>query len=236
MAHANAQEPRVQAGVAPAGEIARIVKGTWIDISAPVHTGMAHWPGDPEVRIERLLAIDRGEGMNLSAISMSLHTGTHIDAPLHFLERGAGIGHMPFSATLGRARVIRIRNRKCVTPEELRAHRIRRGERLLFKTRNSALGWSADEFVRDFVAISPGAARYLAARGVQTVGIDCLSVGSAGEDGGETHRILLSAGIWIIEGLNLASVQPGSYDLICLPLKIPESDGAPARAIIRRAK
>jgi arylformamidase len=219
------------------------MKSRWLDISAALETGMTHWPGDPEVSINRLLSLDRGDEYNLSSLSMCLHTGTHVDAPLHALADGVSIDRMPIQAMMGRARVIEIRGRKHITAGRLRAHRIRRGERILFKTANSARCWYAPSapgamylkpgFVEDFVALAPDAAEFLAERRVRTVGIDYLSIGPDGEEGDETHRILLSAAIWIVEGLCLARVRPGSYELICLPLKIPGSDGAPARAILR---
>ena len=210
------------------------MKRGWIDISVPLRSGMVHWPGDPSVQIERRLALDRGEVMNLSAVSMSLHTGTHMDAPLHFLRQGASLDEMPLAATVGRARVIEIRDPESVKPEHLDGRRIRRGERILFKTRNSKRCWARAEFCEDFVYISKEAARYLAERRVQTVGIDYISVGGFHRDTVETHQILLEAGIWIIEGLNLAGVRPGRYELVCLPLRVLRSDGAPARAILRR--
>jgi arylformamidase len=207
----------------------------WIDISVLLHTGMAHWPDNPPVRIERMLDMDRGDVCNVSTIAMGSHTGTHMDAPLHFLQTGKSIAEMPLDATFGPARVIELRDTESIKPDELHPHAIRRGERVLFKTQNSTRCWKTDSFVEDFVYISQEAARYLAELGVRTVGVDYLSVGGYTKDGVETHRALLEAGIWIIEGLDLSQTQPGTYELICLPLKIAESDGAPARAIIRKA-
>jgi arylformamidase len=164
---------------------------------------------------------------------MGAHTGTHMDAQLHFFQKGKGIHIMPLSVAMGQARVIEIRDPESIKPEELRPHQIQRRERILFKTRNSPRCWQTDEFVEDFVYISQEAARYLAAQQVQTVGIDYLSVGGFFKDGVETHHALLEAGIWLIEGFNLSEVEPGTYELICLPLKIVDADGAPARAILR---
>ena len=140
---------------------------------------------------------------------------------------------MPLSATVGPARVIEIKDRKSITPEELRPYRIRRGERVLFKTRNSPRCWKTDRFLKDFVYLSEAAARWLVARQVRTIGIDYLSVAGFESDTSAIHTTLLRAGVWIIEGVNLSNVRPGSYDLLCLPLKIAQSDGAPARALIR---
>ena len=208
----------------------------WIDVSVPLRTGMVHWPDDPPVSIELALDIERGDEANVSRLSMGAHTGTHMDAPLHFFSMGKSIDTMPLTSTLGRARVIEIRDPESIKPDDLRPYQIQRNERVLFKTRNSARCWQTDDFVEDFVYISQEAARYLAAQQVQTVGIDYLSVGGFVRDGVETHHALLEAGIWIIEGLNLSSVTPGIYELVCLPLKIEGGDGAPARAILRLAE
>ena len=205
----------------------------WIDVSVPLRDGMVAWPGDPGVRIEAAMRLERGDEYNLTRLSMSAHTGTHMDAPLHFLSGGVGIDEMPFSATIGPARVIGIRDRGSIKPDELRRHRLLRGERILFKTPGAALRWRAAEFDRDFVGISADAAEYLAERRIRTAGIDYLSVGAYDGDASKTHQVLLGAGIWLIEGLDLSRVSPGRYDLICLPLKIVGADGAPARALLR---
>jgi arylformamidase len=210
-----------------------IMAGDWIDVSVPLRTGMVHWPDNPPVSIERMQDIERGDVANVSKLSMGAHTGTHMDAPVHFFRAGKGIDTMPLNAAIGQARVIEIRDPESIKPEELRPYQIQRGERILFKTRNSTRCWQTDDFVEDFVYISHEAAQYLAAQLVQTIGVDYLSVGGFNKDGVETHHALLAAGIWIIEGLNLSNVRPGIVELICLPLKIERSDGAPARAILR---
>lgn len=208
-------------------------KDGWIDVSVPLRSGMVHWPDNPSVSIERMLDMERGDVANVSKISMGSHTGTHMDGLLHFVRGGKGLDEMPLDATIGPARVIEIRDPESVKAEELRPHGIRRGERVLFKTRNSARSWPSEGFIEDFVYVSQGAARYLAACEVRTVGIDYLSVGGFRKDAIETHRALLEAGIWVIEGLDLSGVETGEYELICLPLKIERSDGAPARALLR---
>ena len=206
----------------------------WIDVSVPLHTGMVHWPDNPPVSIEREMSMERGDVCNVSKMSMGVHTGTHMDAPIHYIRGGIGIDQMPLTAAIGRARVIEIGDPVSIKPEELAGHNIQRGERILFKTRNSARCWQIDDFVKDFVYIAHEAAQYLASLGVQTVGVDYLSVGGYSVDGPETHQALLGGGVWIIEGLNLSQAEPGVYDLICLPLRIVGGDGAPARAILRR--
>ena len=205
----------------------------WIDISVPLKTGMVHWPGDPAASIVQVKHLERGDSSTLTALEMGAHTGTHMDAPAHFVRGGATIDALPFNAVVGRARVIEILSRDAIRPAHLERHRIRAGERLLFKTRNSARCWGTDEFVEDFVHISADAGRWLAARRVRTIGVDYLSVGGYKKDGRETHLALLGAGIWVIEGLNLAAVRPGPVDLICLPLRLSGAEGAPARALVR---
>jgi arylformamidase len=205
----------------------------WLDVSVLLRSGMVHWPDNPPIRIDRMLDIERGDTANVSTISMGSHTGTHMDAPLHFVREGKGLDEMPLDAAIGRGRVIEVHDPESIKPCDLRTHQISRGERFLFKTQNSARRWHENGFVEDFVYVSQEAARYLAAHEIRTVGIDYLSVGGFRRDSVETHQALLEAGIWVIEGLNLSEVEPGEYELICLPLRIERSDGAPARAILR---
>jgi arylformamidase len=205
----------------------------WIDISVPVYQGMVHWPGDPEFRSQRVQSLDRNDVCNVTEFSTSAHIGTHMDAPAHFLKGGIGIDQAPLDALIGECRVIEIQDPEAVGVAELERHEIAAGERFLFKTRNSDQRWHDREFAKDFVYISLEGAEFLAGRGVRIVGVDYLSVGGFAMDGPETHRALLSAGIWIIEGLDLSQVRPGRYELICLPLKLRGSDGAPARALVR---
>jgi arylformamidase len=206
--------------------------GDWRDVSVPVRDGMVHWPSDPPVEIGRRESIDAGDVANLTALSMSAHTGTHMDAPLHFIADGPAIDELPPEVAIGPARVIRIEDPRAVTAEELRRHDPHAGERLLLRTRNSDRAWWEEGFDDSFVHIEPEAARLLAEAGVAMVGVDYLSVGGM-QSGAETHRHLLGAGIWIIEGLSLGEVEDGEYELICLPLRLVGSDGAPARALLR---
>jgi arylformamidase len=206
----------------------------WIDISVPLHNGMVVWPGDAPFESSSTLEIAKGDECNLSQISSTAHIGTHMDAPRHYLEGAGGIETMPIAASIGRARVIEIQDPEAIRTSELEPHHLARGERVLFKTRNSEHCWKTDHFQKKYIYIAPEAAHYLAERRVQTVGVDYLSVGGFESGGPETHRILLQAGIWIIEGLNLEHVAPGEYELVCLPLKIVGGDGAPARAVLRK--
>ncbi len=208
------------------------MENQYIDISVPVKNKMVHWPGDPPVLIHKVSSIEKGDGANLSLLEMSSHTGTHMDAPHHFINDGAGIDTMPLEATIGPARVIAVEDPKRVTAGVLDRHDIQAGERVLLKTRNSERCWNTGDFVSDFVYIPAETAGYLAEKKIMTLGVDYLSVGGYQKDGRETHRILLGAGIWVIEGLNLQGIEEGAYHLICLPLKIVNGDGAPARAVL----
>jgi len=208
----------------------------WIDITVPLRTGMVVSPSDIKVQIERRHSIERGSMANNSSISMGVHTGTHMDAPLHLIAKGKSIDQMPLDTTIGPARVIEIVDKESIKAEELKQYRIKRGERILFKTRNSQRCWQTDTFVADYVYITRGAAHFLADAGVILIGIDYLSVGSPLDPEKtlpDTHQILLGAEIWLIEGLNLSAVSVGNYNLICLPLKLMQTEGSPARALLQ---
>jgi arylformamidase len=205
----------------------------WIDISIPIRNGMPDWPDNPPLQINRTMNLARGDEATVSTVFIGSHTGTHMDAPLHFIEAGQAIHEMPLTAMIGRAQVIEIHNPEAITLEELRRHAVRPGERLLFKTRNSQCRWAERDFMQDFVYLTTEAARWLVQQGVRTVGIDYLLVGGYEKNGPEVHQVLLGANVWIIEGLDLSGTEPGRYDLICLPLNILQGDGAPARALLR---
>ncbi len=205
----------------------------WVDITVPTYNGLVHWPGDPPVSVERVNDMEKGAPNNISIINTGSHTGTHVDAPRHFIKNGKTIPSMPLDQMIGVARVIEIHHPQYVTPEEIRGYNIRRGERILFKTRNSSHAWAKEPFNEKFVSISREAADFLAQRALKVVGIDYLSVGGFKDDGTYIHRTLLGSGIWLIEGLDLSGVSPGKYFLNCLPLKLEPGDGAPARALLR---
>ena len=206
----------------------------WIDVTVPVKEGMVHWPGDRPFTSKSRGDMNRGDVCNLSHFSLGAHTGTHMDAPLHFIRNGKPMGTMPIDAVIGPARVIEIKDRESIKPDELKQHRIRKGQRILFKTRNSKRRWDNKPFDQDFVHIRCDAAEYLVDRGVRTVGVDYLSIGGYERDGVETHQAILGAGIWVIEGLDLSKVTSGRVDLVCLPLKVVDAEGAPARVIVRQ--
>jgi arylformamidase len=201
----------------------------WIDISVPLREGMAVFAFENNMQIERRASMDRGDMGNNSSIHMGIHTGTHMDAPKPVIADGKTIDVMPLSDAIGPARVIEINDNEAVKAEELKQYKFKQGERILFKTRNSERCWKTDAFIPDFVYIAEDTAQLLADSGVKLVGIDYLSVGGPPM----THKILLGAGIWLLEGLNLSAVNPGNYNLICLPLKIMQTEGSPVRAVLQ---
>ena len=206
----------------------------WIDVSIPLHNGMHGWPGGPPTSITMHLGTAKGDVCNVSAINFTSHTGTHMDAPLHFLHGAKTMDDLPWDAVIGPARVVEIKDRVAIKPAELKKLKLRKGERIIFKTRNSAVSWKKPEFDKDFIYISKEAAQVLVDAGIQTVGVDYLSVGGFYKDGIETHHILLGAEVWIIEGLDLSKIKPGNYDLNCLPIKFQNGDGAPSRCLLRK--
>ncbi len=209
--------------------------GNWIDISVPLRNGMASWPGDPPLEVHRISDIAKGDHATVSRISMGSHTGTHVDAPAHFVRDGIDVARLPLDVMVGPVRVIQIKDHDAIKEDELKTHNLARGDRVLFKTRNSPDAWSSPGFVEDFVHLTEPAAEYLVWLGVWVVGVDYLSVGAYKGGGAAVHQTLLGHGVWIIEGLDLSQVEEGAYDLVCLPLKIENGDGSPARAILRRS-
>lgn len=202
-----------------------------IDISVPISDGMLHYPGDPGVRLERVRRIDAGEPANLSKLDFGLHSGTHVDAPVHFLDDGAGTETLPLEAMVGPADVVDATSiaEGPIDEAALRSLEIPNScERLLLRTRNSEL-WEHEEFSHGSLSLDGTGARLVVDRGIVLVGIDYLSIGDH-----EAHRILLSHGVVPIEGLDLRGVEPGRYTLACLPLRIVGADGAPARAVLIR--
>jgi arylformamidase len=207
----------------------------WIDISYPLSDDMVHWPASPIYpHIEPVKHPSKGDRVTMTQLNITVHNGTHVDAPLHFIENGTTIDHMPLEVMMGEARIIEIQDKEAIKPDELSMHDIRAGERILFKTRNSSL-YSLGSFVDDYVYITNKAAVYLRDKGVSVVGIDYLAVGSIRdmESLFEVHKTFLGSGVWIVEGLNLSDVKPGIYEMICLPIKLTGGDASPARAIVR---
>lgn len=203
------------------------------DISLAVVEGMPIWPSDPPLRLERFSAIVDGDEANVTRWASCVHIGTHVDAPAHFVNGGAGADQLSLKDLNGRAYVVNLPEVDVLDRAVLEKAGIpQRTRRLLFKTRNSKL-WATGEtdFRTDFVAIDASGAEWLVSRGVRLVGVDYLSVAPWGASG-PTHRILLEAGVVVVEGLNLSDVTQGRYTLHCLPIKLVGADGAPARAIL----
>lgn len=203
------------------------------DVSLGVSPDLPVWPGEPPVELERIEDIAQGANANVSRLSCGVHVGTHVDAPIHFIEGASSIEALSLKVLTGRAYVVDMRRADLLDAATLEASDIpSRTRRVLFKTRNSTY-WSQHQtkFQTDFVAIDASGAEWLVRKGVQLVGVDYLSVAPYGNSR-PTHRILLEAGVVVVEGLNLTQVRQGRYTLYCLPLKLVGSDGAPARAIL----
>jgi arylformamidase len=203
------------------------------DITLTITPNMIVWPGDPKVSIQRTSNMDSGDNANVSQISMSCHTGTHVDAPHHFLNNGKTVEDLSLDLLVGRAYVLYLPEVNQITASVLRYAEIPpRTRRLLFKTKNSELWKNGQhEFKSDFVALSVDAAEWLVDRNVRLVGIDYLSIAPYNL-GTPVHTILLDAGVVVIEGLDLSNVTPGRYTLHCLPLKLGGADGAPTRCVL----
>jgi arylformamidase len=209
----------------------------WIDISLTLKSNMVHWPTDPPFSLERVREMDKGDTVNLSKITMGAHSGTHVDAPVHFIKGAKGVDQISIDLLIGPARIIEITDAATIKEKELAGHGIKKGERILLRSRNSLNKiLYKDTFTEDFVYLEKDAAEFLVTRGIKTLGVDYLSVGGYKKNGPDVHKMLLGAGIIIIEGLDLTEALPGFYDMICLPMKILDSDGAPARVIVKRAK
>jgi len=203
------------------------------DITLTISTNLPTWPGDPGVELERVEKIEDGSNANVSRIYMGVHTGTHVDAPYHFLQDGITVDQINLSLLTGRAYVLHLPEVDVITASVLEDAQIPpRTRRVLFKTRNSDY-WAKEEmaFQTDFVGLSEDGAEYLVRRGVKLVGMDYLSIAPY-KKSRPTHEKLLAAGVVVVEGLDLSEVSQGRYTLYCLPLKIAKSDGAPARAIL----
>lgn len=204
----------------------------YYDITVPLVPEMTNWPGNPPFKRDLFKAISRGDSSNVSAISMSCHAGTHVDAPYHSSDAGAGIDGLLLSVLIGPARVAEIAPVENITAADLRAIDMTGVQRLLLKTRNSAY-LRERGFREDFVCVDESAARYVVEKGIKLLGVDYFSVDRHGDRQKLAHRTLLGHGVVILEAVDLSAVERGDYELICLPLSIPGSDGAPARAVLR---
>ena len=206
------------------------------DISVPVENGGVVYPGNPEIRIEPHSELGRGASSNVSRVSLGSHTGTHVDAPRHFLEAGSTVDRLPLNALIGPAHVFAFaENVMRVTAEDLQrqTNGLHDIERVLLRTRNSAFVTDR-QFHPDFTYLAPDGAEFLASLGVNLVGVDYYSVEQFHSGHHKTHRTLLERGIVIVEGLDLSKIEHGQYAFCCLPLRLEGLDGAPARAVLMR--
>ncbi|KNY29273.1 cyclase family protein [Pseudobacteroides cellulosolvens] len=202
-----------------------------IDISRKIETGMAVWPGDSGIKIHLNSSIRRGDPCNVSSIDMGLHTGTHIDAPLHFFDGMEDISKLDLSMFIGYVRVFELNVSECIAEDDIKDLHIEEGDAVFFKTSNSEIPLT-EQFKKDYVYIGKSACEFLIGRGVKTVGIDYLSIDGYFTEDYLSHYTLLSNGIGVIEGLYLKGIKPGKYFFSCLPLNIDGADGSPARAVL----
>ncbi|MGD0281084.1 MAG: cyclase family protein [Dissulfurispiraceae bacterium] len=204
------------------------------DITLPITNDMPVWPGDQPVSLMMNTSIAKGDDYNMTGIQMGAHTGTHIDAPYHFLEDGATIDAIPIETFIGPCVVIEVDSEVSIEEKDFRKHDLIGHSRVLFKTRNSQLHtFTTSVFTRNYVSLGIDAARYLVEMEVMLVGIDYLSIESFRSTGSPVHKLLLRNNITILEGLNLSGVKAGEYELLCMPLKLQGCEGAPARVILR---
>jgi arylformamidase len=207
------------------------------DISLTISNDLPVWPGDTPIDLVRNKDMQQGELYTLSQITTTVHVGSHLDAPMHFVRDGHGVDQIDLNKLIGLCFVVDLPNVDSVDAQALEQANIPANvTRLLCRTRNSQYWARGDNvFHTDFVAIDPSGAEWIVQRGIQLVGVDYLSVG-AHEGGIPTHEILLSNGVVPVEGLDLSHIEPGEYQLICLPLKLKDCDGAPVRAVLMRGE
>ena len=205
-----------------------------VDVSVPLQSGIATYPGNPEFELQPIKRVAAGGSSNTSRLVMGTHTGTHVDAPRHFFDAAAGVDGLALDLLIGRARVIDMPHRGGITDTHLAEAELGDDVRVLLRTPNSALWNSGEGFQEDYTYLTEQAARYLVGQGVKVVGIDYLSVEEFKKPGAPAHRALLGENVVIIEGLNLSEAEPGPYEMYCLPLRVAGADGAPARVVLKR--
>ncbi|MFN0086974.1 MAG: cyclase family protein [Blastocatellia bacterium] len=204
------------------------------DITVPISNDLPVYPGDPPIEVTRIMSMEKGDIARVSHLSFSTHIGTHIDPPCHFMADGLTSDRLPLDLFIGPARVVDVGEAAVIDAALLARFDLDGVERLLFKTRNSRYWRETNEFQTDFVHLETDGAVLLVERGIRLVGIDYLSIEKFNFDKPTTHWTLLGAGVVIVEGLDLGEVPPGDYELICLPLKIRDGDGGPARVVLRQ--
>jgi len=203
-----------------------------IDVTVPLDERLATYPGNTPFTLEPIQRIAQGGHSNVSTLHMSAHAGTHVDAPRHFFDGAPGAEALPLELLIGRARVVEVAARKGIDAYALAGLNLNEDVRVLFKTHNSRF-WGSPEFHTEYAGVTESGARHLINHGIKVVGVDYLSVEQFKTPGAPAHHLLLGAGTIIIEGLNLSGVEPGIYEMTCLPLRVVGADGAPARVILR---
>lgn len=201
------------------------------DVTLPIKNDMLVWEGDSPVSLSKIASVEK-DGVALSNFNFGSHTGTHIDAPGHFLERGIGIDKIPLEKLIGDCRVLDLsgQGKNEIFVSDLKSSDIKKGDRILLKTGNFRL-LKKNKFPKTYVSLSLEGAKFLAQKGVNLVGTDFLGIEKKGSPGHPVHKTLLASGIVIVEGLDLEKVPQGSYKIICLPLRV-DSDGSPARVVL----
>ena len=205
----------------------------FVDVSVQLAPGLATYPGNPAFEITPVHTIADGDGANNSRLVLGTHTGTHVDAPLHFFDGAPGVDAMSLDLLIGRARVLDLPHRGGITEQHLAAAGLREDVRVLLRTPNSALWNTTDGFHTDYTYLTEGGAKFLVGQGVKVVGVDYLSVEQYQKAGAPAHKALLGNNVIIIEGLNLSDAEAGHYEMYCLPLRVA-ADGAPARVVLKR--
>jgi len=201
------------------------------DVTVPLAAGMLSYPGDPPFQIEPAHGAGGGP-YRLSRMVLTTHAGTHVDAPFHFFEGGATVDQLPLEILLGKARVVELSVRERVERADLEALDLRDDLRVLLKTRMSGQLLKT-AYQEDHVYLTEDAAHYLGQAGIKLVGFDYLSIDRTGSGDFPAHHALLGAGVVVVEGLDLSEVEPGEYDMACLPLRVGGGDAAPARVVLR---
>ncbi len=205
-----------------------------IDVTLRLSPALPTYPGNAPFQIEPVKRVADGASSNVSVLRVGTHAGTHVDAPRHFFDQGAGVDALPLEILIGRTRVIELPTRRAIGPDAFARIDLRDDIRLLIRTLNSTL-WQSKEFTSEFAALTEAGARYLVDQGLKLVGIDYLSIEEFKKPGAPAHHVLLSSGVIVVEGLNLLDVEPGIYDMYCLPLAVVGGDGAPARVVLRKS-
>ena len=204
----------------------------FIDVTVPLSAALPTFPGDPPFQIDVTHRMEGGDSYNVARLTLGTHAGTHVDAPFHFIKGGATVDELALEILIGKVRVVDLGGKDSVERADLEALDLREDLRVLIKTRNSGL-LRQKAFQEDYVWLSPDAATYLAQVGIKLVGFDYLSIEKLGSRDYAAHVALLEAGVVIVEGLDLSEIEPGEYDMVCLPLRIAGADGSPARVVLR---